>query len=701
MTMPMARSTRIPLCLLATASAVLLALPAAAGAQTPAALEREGVREIIVKRRPGLDRAERARLRADADVRLQESTRLPATEIVRADPGRLTEALDALNADPDVDFAEPNGRVRAATADLRWSELWGLDNSGQAVLGQKGTADADIDAPEAWALGATGAGQKVAVVDTGVNAAHDDLAGQMAANPGESGSGRETNGVDDDGNGLVDDHRGWDWVTGDNDPDDGNGHGSHVAGTIAAAADTHGIVGVAPDARVLALRVLGDDGWGWTSDIAQGFDYAGDLGVPIVNASLGGTGYSQSMLDAIVAHPNTLYVVAAGNDSVNSDGSPRYPCVLPATNVLCVGATDQRDARASFSNWGPTTVDLFAPGVRTLSANKAGAADPWVFKSGTSMATPHVAGALALMRSAQPSLNAAQQKAAVLGGVDPRPALGGRAVTGGRLNASAAVQAAGRAAGLPAPPPDADVDGFADSADNCPAQHNPGQADSDGDGAGNACDGTPYGPDADGDTVPDLADNCPSAANPTQRDRDGDGSGDACDATPNGPDPDGDGRGTLADNCPTTHNPDQADRDRDGIGDACDPPAAPEAPGEPVTPQRPAAVPSLKVIAIPGNPIVIVCRGRGACRPRPLTLTFRLDRTARVTAQVQRRTCADGDCEYIEAQTLAARARAGANRLVIGVGATARLKAGRYRVVLSARAAGRRSAATVRAFRVR
>jgi thermitase len=482
MTVPMAHSARIPLCLLATASAVLLALPGAAGAQTPAQLEREGMREIIVKRRPGLDREARARLRADADVRLEQTLRLTATEVVRAEPGALTEALDALNADSDVVYAEPNGRVRAATNDASWSELWGLDNTGQSILGQTGTIDADIDAPEAWALGTTGAAQTVAVVDSGVNAAHPDLAGQMAGNPGETGAGRETNGIDDDGNGLVDDQRGWDWVAGDNDPDDGSRHGSHVAGTIAATADTQGVVGVAPDARVLALRVLGVDGWGWLSDIAEAFDYAGDLGVPIVNASLGGTSYSQIMLDAIVAHPNTLYVVAAGNWTVNTDSSPHYPCALGPTNVICVGATDNRDARATFSNWGATTVDLFAPGEDILSASRAGAADSWIHLSGTSMATPHVAGALALMRAAEPSLNAAALKAALLRGVDRLAALGGRAVTGGRLNAAAAVEDARIAAGLPAPPADSDVDGFADGVDNCPAKYNPSQADGDGDG---------------------------------------------------------------------------------------------------------------------------------------------------------------------------------------------------------------------------
>jgi subtilisin family serine protease len=436
------------LALVATATALVAAPAAARAADAPpdaAALERAGVVDIVVQHRAGLDRDERAELRADAGVRLEEALTLPATEVVRAAPGRLTEALEALAADPDVLYAEPDAPVHATT-DARFGEQWPLRNTGQPVGGRTGTADADIDAPEAWSLGATGAGVTVAVVDTGVALTHPDLASRIATNPGETGGGRETNGVDDDHDGLVDDWRGWDFVAHDNLPADENGHGTHVAGTIAAAQDAVGISGVAPGARVLSLRVLDAGGSGYSSDVAAAFDLAGRLGIPVVNASLGSTGISLAERDAINAHPNTLYVVAAGNDGRNDDTTPSYPCVLPAPNIVCVGATDNRDARAAFSNVGAQTVDLFAPGVNVLSTYGA----DYAYLSGTSMATPHAAGVLALMRQAAPSLNAAQLKQTLLATADRMPGLAGLAVTGARVDAAAAIETARSITGQPA-----------------------------------------------------------------------------------------------------------------------------------------------------------------------------------------------------------------------------------------------------------
>src|SRR4051812_25012832 len=218
------------LALLATATA-LVAAPAparaAGGPATPAALERAGVTDIVVERRPGLDRADRAQLRADAGVRLEAALTLPDTEVVRAAPGELTEALDALNADPDVVYAEPDAPVHATATDARFAEQWSLRTPGQRVSGQFGAADADIDAPEAWSLGATGLGVTVAVVDTGIAFTHPELAGRIATNPGETGGGRETNQIDDDHDGYVDDWQGWDFVAGDNVPPRGNGQGPH------------------------------------------------------------------------------------------------------------------------------------------------------------------------------------------------------------------------------------------------------------------------------------------------------------------------------------------------------------------------------------------------------------------------------------------------------------------------------------------
>jgi subtilisin family serine protease len=432
---------------LATATA-LVAAPAAAsaagGAPDAAALERAGVQDIVVQRAPGLDRAERADVRADAEVQLEQTLSLPDTEVVRAAPGQLTEALAALDADPSVVYAEPDAPVHA-TADARFAEQWSLRNTGQRILGQTGVADADIDAPEAWSLGATGAGITVAVVDTGINLTHPDLAARIATNPGETGAGRETNGIDDDHDGHVDDWRGWDWVAGDNDPSDENGHGTHVSGTIAAAQDAVGVSGVAPDARILPLRVLDATGSGSSSSVAAAFDLAGRMGIPVVNASLGSSGMSTTERNAIQAHPNTLYVVAAGNDGHDNEVTPTYPCVFPLANVVCVGATDNRDARASFSNVGATSVDLFAPGVSVLSSYKTG----YTYMSGTSMATPHVAGTLALMRQAAPALNSAQLKQGLLDAAERKPSLANLSVTGGRLDAEAAVQGVRSVAGLP------------------------------------------------------------------------------------------------------------------------------------------------------------------------------------------------------------------------------------------------------------
>jgi subtilisin family serine protease len=438
------------LALLATATA-LVAAPAPAratgGGADPAdaALERAGVQDIVVERRPGLDRGDRAALRADAGVRLEETLTLPETEVVRAAPGELTAALDALNADADVVYAEADAPVHATATDARFAEQWALRNTGQRVGAQPGLADADIDAPEAWSLGASGLGVTVAVVDTGIAFNHPELAGRIATNPGETGGGKETNNVDDDHDGYVDDWQGWDWVAGDNVPADENGHGTHVSGTIAAPQDAVGVAGVAPNARILPLRVLDASGSGSGSAVASAFDLAGRLGIPVVNASLGSSGLSTAQRNAINAHPNTLYVIAAGNDGHNNDMTPTYPCAIPAANIVCVGATDNRDARASFSNVGATSVDLFAPGVGILSTYGAG----YGSMSGTSMATPHVAGALALMRQAAPTLNAAQLKQGVLDGADRVPALDGLSVTGARLNAANAIQTVRSVAGLP------------------------------------------------------------------------------------------------------------------------------------------------------------------------------------------------------------------------------------------------------------
>ncbi len=401
---------------------------------------------IIVRRAPGLDRDERLAVRADADVKLTDMLTLPDTEVVVPRNGDVEQALAELNDNPDVVYAEPDMPVRLQSNDPMFGSLYGLENTGQAVW-DPGVADADIDAPEAW-LRTQGAGAVVAVVDTGFETTHPDLAGQFTGNPGERGGGKETNGIDDDSNGYVDDWQGWDFVYGDNTVEtEGNFHATHVSGTIAALADNGiGVAGVAPLAEVVPIKIFAGPGSQASSSvIATAFDYAGDLGVPVVNASLGGMGTSTTVTNVIAAHPNTLYIVSAGNAS--ADAALYMPCNAAAANVVCVGASDNRDLPADFSNFSPTAVDLYAPGAWIRSATIGGI---YTYANGTSMAAPHVAGAVALLAAADPGTTTLERRTALLSSVDVRGSLAGLAATSGRLNADGALAAL---AAPPAPTP--------------------------------------------------------------------------------------------------------------------------------------------------------------------------------------------------------------------------------------------------------
>ncbi|HSC03755.1 MAG TPA: S8 family peptidase [Solirubrobacteraceae bacterium] len=380
-------------------------------------MQAQGVREIVLDRKPGTSAAQQAALRARAGVSYVGPGPLPGTEIDRAAAGGLAAAVAALGRDPQVQYAQPNGEVHAASNDPYFSYQWALSNSGQSVLGTRGTPGDDIGATYAWPH-STGANVTVAEVDSGVDYAAPDLTGQFV--------------------------NGHDYITGTNNPQDQLGHGTHVAGIIAALQDNGtGVSGVAPAAKVMPLRVLDATGSGTDVDVAQAFNDAGDDGVPIVNASLGSTAPSPVIEQAIQAHPDTLYVVAAGNDGTNNDdpSTPFYPCDAPEANVICVGASDQNDQPAYFSDYGAATVDLFAPGVSILSTYLGGSG--YAYDDGTSMATPMVSGTLALMLSRNPGLGATALKSDLLASADPAPQLAGLAVSGGELDAAAAVATAG------------------------------------------------------------------------------------------------------------------------------------------------------------------------------------------------------------------------------------------------------------------
>jgi subtilisin family serine protease len=293
-----------------------------------------------------------------------------------------------------------------------------------------------INAPEAWAQGYKGQGVVVAVVDTGVDVNHPDLMNQLWVNAGEIPG----NGIDDDHNGYIDDRSGWDFATGDNNPDDGNGHGTHVAGIIAAAANGVGATGVAPGATIMPVRVLDSNGSGSAASVAAGIRYAAANGADIINLSLGGA-FSSVIQSAIqyAQQLNVLVVVAAGNESASA---PSYPARFSSAlaNVLSVGAFSSSGSLASFSNHVGTSgaVQVDAPGVNVYSTYLDGR---YANLSGTSMATPEVAGLAALALSANPNLTAAQLRSLIVNGAN-------RTITGsdsrGGVNAALTVALAAR-----------------------------------------------------------------------------------------------------------------------------------------------------------------------------------------------------------------------------------------------------------------
>lgn len=388
----------------AFALAALAAAPAtAAAAPDPGPVERE----ILVVHRAGLGAGERAELRAGAGVTLRRRV-LAQGELVAVRGASRATALAELRADPDVLIAEPNRVVRAA-ADPLQPVQWALANEGPGGAPDHAVADADADFPEAWAY-SRGAGVTVGVVDTGVAGGHPDLATQLA--PGKSFTGGDPQ----------------------HDPD---GHGTHVAGIIVAAENGIGVVGGAPHARVMPLQVLGAGGSGTTADLAEAVEYAGQAGLRIVNASLASEGSSRTLDWLIGKYFTTLFVVSAGNAGVDVDGADvsAFPCESPSPNVLCVGASDAADRAAAFSNRGPRSVDLHAPGTDIVSSWPG---DGWMRLEGTSMAAPMVAAAAALLAARNPQWPAARIKQALLAGADPRPALAGLSATGARLNAARA-----------------------------------------------------------------------------------------------------------------------------------------------------------------------------------------------------------------------------------------------------------------------
>lgn len=348
----------------------------------------------------------------------------------------------------DIEYAEPNYIYQhtAVSNDPYYTNgsLWGMYGDGTSPANQYGS-----QAGEAWAAGHTGstgsATVYVGVIDEGAMYAHEDLLGNFG-NPGETAG----DGIDNDGNGYVDDVYGWDFVNNDNSTFDGvdDDHGTHVAGTIGGkGGNSKGVAGVIWNVKMISAKFLGTNG-GTTANAIKSVDYITDFktnrGINMIasNNSWGGGGFSQGLQDAI-GRANTagiLFIAAAGNSTNNNDVSPSYPASYTNANIIAVASITSTGGISSFSNYGSTTVDLGAPGsgiYSTLPARSRGRiVSSYGSYSGTSMATPHVTGGAALYASTYPNSSAATIKAAILNNVVATGTLSGKTVTGGRLNVS-------------------------------------------------------------------------------------------------------------------------------------------------------------------------------------------------------------------------------------------------------------------------
>jgi subtilisin family serine protease/subtilisin-like proprotein convertase family protein len=353
----------------------------------------------------------------------------------------VSQAVAIYQQSPLVHFAQPDYALSLAAIpnDPQFASMWNLNNASLQT--------ADINAPQAWDIRTSARGIIVAVIDTGIDYTHPDLAANMWRNPGEIPG----NGIDDDGNGFIDDVYGWDFANNDNNPMDDQGHGTHVAGTIGAVGNNGiGVTGVAWEVQLMAVKFLNSRGQGSTSAAIKSINYAVAHGAKILNNSWGGGGFDQLLSNTIdAARANgVIFVAAAGNNTRNNDVTPTYPANYPQDNIVAVAATDNANRLATYSNYGLTSVDIAAPGTNILSTRPG---NSYGVLSGTSMATPHVSGALALVWAEHPEWNYRQVINQVLTTGAPLASLAGKTVTGRRLDLAAAL---GHETAPPEPPRD-------------------------------------------------------------------------------------------------------------------------------------------------------------------------------------------------------------------------------------------------------
>ncbi|CAJ1349270.1 unnamed protein product [Effrenium voratum] len=349
-------------------------------------------------------------------IQVEEDLFLSPGKMPKSPPSRLGRMHRSRRAD-NAASSVPN--------DGSFDELWGLHQDN----------DVDIDALEAWAIHQGLNGRVIiAVIDTGVDYNHEDLRNQMWTNPGEIPG----DGIDNDGNGFVDDVYGYNFYGDNGDPMDSNGHGTHCAGTIGAeAGNSVGVAGVSWKPQIMALKFLGANG-GSTSDAIRSVDYAVQMGAQISSNSWGGGGSSTALIAAIneAANQNHLFIVAAGNDGRDNEISATYPCNYNLPNMICVASTDSQNDISSFSNWGTNVVHIAAPGSRIYSTYPN---NRYASLSGTSMATPHVSGVAALVLDYVPTLTYQELRQLILDSAVRFDKFASKVSTGALLNAHAAL----------------------------------------------------------------------------------------------------------------------------------------------------------------------------------------------------------------------------------------------------------------------
>jgi subtilisin family serine protease len=395
---------------------------------------------LMVKRRDGISHDQLASWVQSMGLDIRR--RMPGSDFyLIALPSGSLEGFDALQQklngpEMPVEYAEPDPiRFSAGVPnDALFPNQWALRNLGQTGGGQS----VDVDASGAWDTTRGDASLVVAVLDSGMDLTHPDLAANRWVNPGEV----PNNNLDDDGDGLVDNVNGWNFLSDSNYLTDYAGHGTHCAGIVGAAGNNSiGVSGIAPVVKIMPLVVIDSDGLLFTSDAVNAMNHAVAKHVLVTSNSYGGTTSSKAEKAAIDAAQaqGILVVCAAGNDypAKNIDTARLYPAAYSSANIISVAATTDMDARAAFSNYGVASVDLGAPGVGILSTLPGGT---YGYESGTSMACPLVAGACVLVKAAHPTLAWSGIRSAILNSVDPVPGLKGKVATGGRLNVGRAVR---------------------------------------------------------------------------------------------------------------------------------------------------------------------------------------------------------------------------------------------------------------------